>query len=72
MLLGNTVKLPHMTLRLVPKILDTVDMILFVCKKFGMVDAKMLKVRDVQDVVTAPTVRIDDTIRHHLAFNDRL
>ena len=56
MLLWNTIKFAHMALSLVPKILYAVDVISLVCKKLGMIDAKMLKVRYIQRVITAPTV----------------
>ncbi len=40
----DTVEFPHMTLCLVPEILNAVDMVLFVCKEFGVVDAAVMKV----------------------------
>ncbi len=70
MLLGNTVEFAHMTLRLVPKILDPVDVIFLVCKEFGMVDAKMPKVRNIQHVIPSPAVRIHNTVRYNFALND--
>ncbi len=36
-----------------------------------MVDAKVVKVGDIQHVIAAPAVRIDDAIGDNLAFNDR-
>ena len=56
MLLWNTVEFTHMTLGLVPEILNPVDVILLVCKKFGVIDPEMFEVRYVQDVVPAPAV----------------
>ena len=55
----------------VPEVLDAIDVVLFVSKEFGMVDAEMLEFRDIQNVVAAPAIRIDDAVRHHLALNDR-
>ena len=71
MLLGNTIEFPHVTLRLVPKVFDAIDVILFVCKEFGMVDAVVLEVRHVQHVITTPTVRIYDAIRYDFVLNNR-
>ena len=71
MLFGNTVKLAHMTLGLVPKILNTVDMILLVCKEFGMIDPEVFEVQRIQCVVASPIVGINDAVRHDLAFNNR-
>jgi hypothetical protein len=48
MFLWDTVEFTHMALRLVPKILNPVDMILLVCKELGMVDPEMLKVRHIK------------------------
>ena len=56
MLLWNTVEFTHMTLGLVPKVLNAIDMILLVCKEFRVVDTEMLKVRYIQHVVASPTV----------------
>ena len=71
MSLRNTVEFTHMTLRLVPEVLYSVDMSLIVCKEFGMVDPEVMEIRYIQNVVTFPTVRIDYAVRHHLAFDDR-
>ena len=54
--LGNTVEFAHMTLRLVPKILNPVDVVLLVCKEFGMVDPEMFEVRYIKDVVASPAI----------------
>jgi len=35
-----------------------------------MVDAKVVKVGNIQHVIASPAVGIDDTIRHHLALDD--
>ena len=43
MLLWDTVECPHMTLGLVPKVLNAVDMIFPVSKELGMVDPIVLK-----------------------------
>ena len=61
-----------MSLRLVPEILNTVDVILLVYKELGMVDPKVFKVRNIQDIIAFPTVGIDDAIRHDLALYDRI
>ncbi len=56
MLLWNTVEFTHMTLCLVPKILNSVDVVFLVCKEFGVVDPEVFEFRYIQDVVTSPTV----------------
>ena len=44
MCLRDTIEFAHMTLGLVPEVLNPVDVILLVCKKFGMVDPKVMEI----------------------------
>ena len=69
MLLRNTVKFAHVTLGLVPEILDTVDVVVSICKQDRMVDAVVLEGADIERIVASPTIRIDDTIGHNFALN---
>ena len=55
MFLRNTIKLAHMALGLRAEIVDPVDVIFLVCKRFGMIDTEMLECRYIQHVVTSPT-----------------
>ena len=71
MLLGNPVEFTHVTLRLVPEILNAVDVIPLVGKELGMVDPKMLEVRHIQHIVACPAVGINDAVRHHFTLDDR-
>ena len=59
MLFWNPIKSTHMTLGLIPEVLDTIDMIMSVCKQFGMVDTKVFKFAHVRDVVPALAVTIN-------------
>jgi len=68
--LRNTVEFAHVALGLVPKVLDPVDVILLVCKEFGMVNPKVMEIRYVQHIVTAPAIRIHDAIRNDFTFDD--
>ena len=60
-----------MPFRLVPEILDTVDVVAVFSEELGVVDADMMKVRNVEHVIGPEAVRVDDAIRLYLAFNDR-
>lgn len=51
MLFGNTVEFAHMTLGFVPEVLNAIDVIVAISKEFGMVDPKVVKVRDIQYIV---------------------
>ena len=68
MRLRNPIEFTHMTFRLVPEVLDPVDVIARICKRPGVVDPEVFEVRHIQHIVGLPAVRIDDAIRHHLAF----
>ena len=68
--LRNTVEFAHVALGLVPKILNSVDVILLVCKEFGVVDPEVMEIRYVQHIVTAPAIRIYDAIWNDFTFDD--
>ena len=70
MLSGDTVEAAQMTLGLVPEILDAIDVILILREQFGVVDAEMFEARDIEHVVGAEGVGIDDRIGHDLALED--
>ena len=69
-LLFNAVELAHLPLCLVPEILDAVDMILALCKQCGMIDAAVMEGRDIQRIITAKIIRIDDAVRCDFLLND--
>ena len=71
MSLWDTVEFTHVTLCLVPEILDTVDMVVGICKKYRVVNSEMPEVRNIQHIFGLPAVRIDDAVRHDFALNDR-
>ena len=60
-----------MTFRLVPEVLDPVDVSARISKQPGVVDPEVLEVRHIQHIVAPPAVRIDDAVGRHLALNDR-
>jgi hypothetical protein len=59
------------TLCLVPETLDTVDMVVGICKKYRVVNSEIPEVRNIQHIFGLPAVRIDDAVRHDFALNDR-
>ncbi len=54
MRLGNTVELTHLALRLVPEILETVDVVSVVREELAVIDPEVVKVGYIQHVVAAP------------------
>ena len=71
MVLGNPIEFPHVTLRLVPEILNAVDVVPLVGKELGMVDPQVLEIRDIQHIVGLPAVGIYDAIGDDFALDDR-
>ncbi len=67
--LGNTIEFAHVTLGLVPEILDTIDMIMAVGKEPGMVDPEVMEIGYIQHIRPLPAARIDDAIRDYLSFD---
>ena len=67
---GETVKFSQMALRLVPKILNAIDVIMFISEPFTMVNSVMLKLRNIQRVVTSKTVCIHNTVWLYLLPNN--
>ena len=61
-LFGDAVEFRHMTLGLVPEVLNTVDVVVVIGEQLRMVDADMMKVRDVERVIACPGVRIDGAV----------
>jgi hypothetical protein len=45
-----------MTLCLVPKISNPIDVVFLICKEFGVVDPEVLEFRHIQDVVTSSAI----------------
>ena len=68
---GYPVEPAQMTLRLVPEILNSIDMIMFVGKSFGVVDPDVVEAGDVQGVVAGETVGVDDAVRLYHTLHDR-
>ncbi len=56
--LWYTVKFPHMTLGLVPKVLDPIDVIMSVGKQFRMVDPVVFELGRIQHIIAPPAVTI--------------
>ena len=71
MVFRYAVEFPHVAFRLVPKILDTVDVALFVCKQFRVIDPHMTEIGDIEGVVAGPGIRVDDAIGQDHAVYDR-
>ena len=69
--LGNPIEFPHVTLRLVLEILDAGVLVLLVCKELGVVDPKVLEVRNIQRIVALPAVGINDAVGNDFPLDDR-
>lgn len=67
----NAVETAHMPLGLIPKILDSIDVIGSLGEKLAMVYTTMMKGAYVKSVVSLKGIRIDDTVRGDLLLDNR-
>ena len=65
------IKSSEMSLCLVPKILNAVDMIFLVCKQLGVIDAHVVKVRHIEGVIGTKSICVNNTIRLYFFLNNR-
>lgn len=66
----DAVETSQMTLGLVPEVLDSVDVILPVGEQLGVVDAQVFKLRDIEHVVGAQRVGVDNRVWSHMLLDD--
>ena len=71
MRLRHTIKFAQMTLGLVPKILDPIDVIFGIHEGFGMVDPVVFEITDIEHIIATSVIRIDDAIGYNFAGHDR-
>ena len=69
-MLWNAVVAPEMTFRLVPEVLDTVDVVAVLGEELGAIDADVVEVRDIECVVSLEAVCVDNAVGFDFAFND--
>ena len=55
----------EMAFRLVPKVLDAIDVVSVDRKNLRMIDAMVVELRDVEDVIGPEVVGVDDAIRQN-------
>jgi hypothetical protein len=68
---GNAIESFQITLRLVPEVLDAVNMVSGVNKLLRVIDAVMSELRDIQGIIAQKAICIDNTIRFYCPSNDR-
>ena len=69
-MLWDAVVAPEMTFRLVPEVLDAVDVVAVLGEELGVIDADVVEVRDIEYVVSLEAVCVDNAFGFDLAFND--
>ena len=67
----NTIEASQMTLRLVPEVLDAIDMVSGFNKLLRVIDAVMSELRDIQGIIAQKAIRIDNAVRFDCPSNDR-
>lgn len=66
----NAIEFSHMSLRLVPEIFDTVNVVLFIREQLGMIDPMMPEVTHVQRVVRPEIICVNNTVGLNLFLNN--
>lgn len=67
----DPVELPQVPLRLVPEVLNAVDRFVVIGKAAGMVDAQMMKIADVQRIISPKGIGVHDAVRLHMLPDNR-
>src|ERR1035437_9991692 len=69
---GYAVETTHMTLGLIPEVLDAVDVVLLIGEQLGVVDAVVLEAGYIEHVVGAEGIGVDDAVGNNLVLDDGL
>ena len=56
-----------MTLRLIPEIFDSIDVISSVCEELGMIDPHMMKVAHVESIVDPERIGVNNAVWRHFS-----
>lgn len=67
----DAVKSSQVTLSLISKILDSIDVVLLVCKQFRMIDTAVVKIRNIQGIVDTERVGVHNAVGLHFLLDDR-
>jgi hypothetical protein len=70
-LFREAIEAPQMMLRLVPEILDAVDIVSGFNKFLRVINAVMLELRNIQSIIAQKTIRIDNAVCLDCLSNDR-
>ena len=64
----DAIKFAQLTLFLVPKVLDSIDVILSICEQFWVVDSSVMKITYIKSIVRSECVCVNDTVRGNFFF----
>ena len=67
---SDAIKFAQLTLCLVPKVLDSIDVILSICEQFWVVDSSVMKITYIKSIVRSECVCVNDTVRGNFFFYD--
>jgi hypothetical protein len=69
--MARSVEALQMPLRLVPKVLNAIDMVTaFRHERRAVIDALVMELRDIQHIVHLKAIGVDDAVRCHFLSND--
>jgi hypothetical protein len=59
---GHAIEFSQVPFSLIPKILDAINMVVIGSKKLAMIDTIMLKLRNIERVISAEAIGVDDAV----------
>lgn len=59
----NAVKLSQMAFSLIPKILNSVNMVLFFCEVSTVIDTKMIKLTHIKHIIASVEISVHNTVQ---------
>ncbi len=71
MLFGNAVKLAQMSFCLIPKVLNSINVILPLCKMCTVIDTEVAEFTHIKYIITFVAISINNAVRLYLFTNNR-
>src|ERR1700722_5873299 len=68
----DSIEAAHVTLGLIPEVLDAVDMVFLIGEELRMIDAEVLEAGYIENVVGTEGVGVDDAVGDDLVLEDGL
>ena len=67
----DAVESPHVTLGLVPEILNSIDVIFLIGEERRVIDSAVMEVAHIKSIIGSKCVRVNDAVGLYALFDDR-